>query len=499
MAYSLTAAQIAALTAERDQLQTTVDGYDSDAFIAAVNASIVAANEVDLATLAVWQSTVESTDGTEPRERVLSQLDGLTPNASVDFGDMDVNQMLYDMGAIQPVIDDITTQATGSTPRNIENSRRIRLSTNRYYPDVDDKDDKPDSDGRNVFPDHPWFAYSGLNRSEKDYQDLVTLFQAGIFGNGGRGTPATIAGSVPDDNTSFPPGQEASGVNAQTQVVDGSQSVTVGDNERFFIYSGNFLNANHTGVSIPTASRTTSATSVNNLSITRGTTTVSVAGTCNIVATFTETGSTMTPATCPTTAPFVPAVGNVLGIGGSRVLVIQASPQGTIPCLEGATDAVSTATTPIRYLILNSTDPANGTNNVATGDQTIADSAAKRTAILGLKRFTTAIPAGATNIATPAINTQSEVSPEITRITGELGSQTTLIYRQKYSIANVRCNWNDGTLSGLISRENSRLNLFNPQNLVDMGLIPSIIDYVNEYTRTRDKIAELQAILDGAS
>ena len=493
MAYTLSASQMAAITAERNQLQVTVDTYDSQAFIDATNTGVTAANDVDNAAFLVWQSAVESTDGTQPRETVLSQLDGLTPNRTVAFEDMEDDNPLYDMGAIQPVIDDITDAVT-TNALNVESSRRIRLTINRYYPDVDDKDDNAASDSRNVFPDNPFFAYAATNRGEKDYQDLNTIFQEGIFGNGGRGTPASITGNGPDP-AGITAGSEATGGNAQTQVtsietVNGSTiPVTVGDNESFLIYISNYLSTLHFRGGLDGMN---TLSNVNNLSI-QGTT---AAGT----GTITSTNTGLAPSD---PATYVPVAGDVLSEtpSGAEILVVQAD-QVSFVCANsgmGVTEMrTCTRVTNIRYIILDRIDPVNGgLSNGTQGPQATTNS--KRADYLALKRFTTAIPAGATNIATPAINTQQEVADEIVRVTAELGTQTSLIYQQKYNIANTRCNWNNGTLSAFISRENSRLNLFNPNTLLSMGLITTIVDYVNEYTRTVAKIAELQAILDGST
>ena len=500
MAYTLSAAQMAAIAAERDQLQTTINTYDSQAFIDASNTGVTAAQDVDNAAFLVWQSAVESTDGTQPRETVLAQLNGITPNRTVAFEDMEDDNPLYDVGAIQPVINDLTDRAT-STPTDVESSLRIRLTLNRYYPDVDEKDDNPASDTRNVFPDNPWFAYAATPTPPatnppgelKDYQDLNTLFQAGIFGNGGRGTPASInTSTVP---SSVNAGAEATGGNAQTSVtsietVDGSTiPVFIGDNESFFIYISNYLSTLH---SRDTLDGMNTIGGVSNISV-RGT---SVGGTGTITSTATMDG-TSDPDT------YAPAVGDVLGEtpSGSEILIVQANEVSLMCPTTGTAPNESTTCTRItnvRYIILNQIDPINGgLANATQGPQ--GTTGTKRADYLALKRFTTAIPAGATNIATPAINTQQEVADEIVRVTAELGTQTSLIYQQKYNIANVRCNWNNGTLSALISRENSRLNLFSPANLLAMGLIPTIVDYINEYTRTVAKIAELQAILDGSS
>ena len=138
----------------------------------------------------------------------------------------------------------------------------------------------------------------------------------------------------------------------------------------------------------------------------------------------------------------------------------------------------------------------------------MAESASKRTAVDALKRFSTAIiEDNATNtLGTSAINTQAEVTAQIAVVVGQLGTRTAGIYRNRYNIANTRCNWNNGTLSALISREFSRLNLFNPTTLNSQGIIDPetgiVVDaatFINEYTRTVAKIAEIQAILDGAT
>ena len=483
MAYTLNAAQIAALISERDNLQSTLDTYDSVSFVASVNTGIEAAINVDNATLAVWTSAVQSTDGSQPRETVLEQLDGITPNRSVIFSDMDNDEPLYNMGAIQPVISNLTDEAT-SNAVNIESSFRIRLNINRYYPDVDDKDDKPDSDSRNVFPDHPWFAYAPGIGSQTDYQGLTTLFQNGLYGTA-RGTPAMSTGNGPDP-AGITPAVEGT---TQTTVTEDGVTITIGDSERFYIYFSNYLSVSHSTGAI---AGTNTVTNVSNISRQS----VSIGGTCSLSSTATGSGTTE-PAT------YSPSVGDILSLNGGLIQVVEITAGGTPACaftpgqMGGAGSTTCTTTTSIRYLILTTTDPSNGNfTNGSQGAQAIG--ANKRGQIEGIKRFRIAQSAGATTIANPALTTQAEITTFKASIVAELGTQTSLIYQQKYNIANTRCNWNNGTLSALISRENSRLNLFNPQQLVDDGLIPTIVDFVNEYTRTSDKIAEIQTILDGS-
>ena len=475
MAYTLTAAEKTSLERERNSLQETLDNYDSDAFLAALDNGILEAENVNNAAFKVWESSAGTSDGTDPRERVLGRLDGILINNGVPFGDLveTSNGPLFQMGTIRLVIDQIQQNAP-INPTFFESSDRIRLNTNRYYPDVDDKaadSIKPDSDSRNVFPDHPWFAYASGQGSIRDYGELVTLYQGGIFGDGGKGTNATgIGGNASDGDT-------------QSSIDDSGVTCTIGDNERFFIAMGNFLNTQTDGVAVQA---NVTATGVTNLSV-QGTTTVG--GTCTIESEVTVTGTSGSPATCPvSTGFFVPAVGNVLGVGNSRILVVRIS-SSSDSCMASGNNAVGTRSTPIRYVILNSTDPQSG-NDVETGNQTVANSAAKRLAYLALKRFTTAIPEGLGIIATPAINTQGEVTTERAAIVAELGTQSSLIYKTKYDIANTMCNWNNGTISALAARRFTKSNLL---SMARGGNEP------NEYSRTREKIEELQSILDGSS
>lgn len=456
MAYSLTTAQIAALTSERDILQTTVNTYDSAAFIAATNTGVAAANEVDQASVAVWDSFSITIDGTIPRETEIENLDGITVNNKIPQATMNNGQPLYNMGAIQPVIDQIT-DAAGTAPATIESSALIRLNINRHYPDVDDKDDAPDSDSRNVFPDHTWYAYTSGEGAQTNALNNATTFQSFLLSN---------------------------------PVMEDGVTVFIGDNERFLIYYSNFLGTAHSGGTTP------GTNSTNNVSLVsvRGTT---IGGTCTIASTNTGSGTNIT---------YSPAVGDILNIGSGKALVTQSSP-GSESCMTpmGSMTQTCTRSSSIQFINLTLADPTNG--SVTATNQSVAESATKRTAVNLLKRFAVAIiEDNATNtLGTPAINTQAEVTAQIAVVVGQLGTRTAGIYRNRYNIANTRCNWNNGTLSALISREFSRLNLFNPATLNSMMIIDPqtgmvvALDFVNEYTRTVAKIAEIQAILDGAT
>ena len=467
MAYVLTASQIASITRERDSLQETLDTYDSQAFQDSVAASIAEAQNVDTAVLNVWTSASRSSDGVDPRELVLQQLDGQTVTNLIPFNDMSDSQPLFLMGTVRGVTDAIINLST-SEPFKISNSARIRLNVNRYYPDVDNKDDRPSSDSRNVFDDHPWEAWEGTEGTELDYTGLRTIYQDGIYGTA-RGTPGTTTGpGTAVDN----PAVEGT---SQTSIDDGGQACFIGDNERFFIAISNYLSSQHNGPSLPGSSL---ASNVSNLSV-RGELT---GGTCTITNSVTGTSSGIT-------RQF--AVEDILNINGAIVRVVEANVVGMESCTMPVPPSMSmtcTLSTAIRYLILNSGTPANGT--VTSANQTVADSAAKRTNYLNLKRFTIVIPKSEFIIDTPAINDQAAIDTERAKLILELGTAAAGLYATRYDIANTRCNWNNGTLSAFFATLFTRANLLSNAN---GGFEP------NEYSRTRDKIAELQAILDGAS
>ena len=470
MAYTLTNAEKASIERERDSLQETLDNYDSDAFLAALDAGITEAENVNNAAFKVWESSVGTSDGTDPRERVLGQLDGILINNGVPFADLveSTNGTLFRMGSIRLVIDQIQQNAP-LNPTFFENSDRIRLNTNRYYPDVDDRaadSIKPDSDSRNVFPDHPWFAYTPGQGSIRDYGELVTLYQSGIFGTGGKGTNATGTGGNASDGT------------AQTSILDGSQACFVGDNERFFIAMSNYLSTAHsTGAIVGT----NTVTGVNN---------ISVQGSTNIGGTATLS-STATSSSSPPT--YSPSVNDVLSLGGGiiRIVAFTSGPSTSCSTTGMPPNEMTTCTTTagIRYVILSRANPSNGTfSNASQGAQ--GTTGTKRADYLALKRFTNPIPVGLGVIATPAINTQAEITTETAKIIAELGTQNSLIYKTKYDIANTMCNWNNGTISALAARRFTKSNLL---SMARGGNEP------NEYSRTLEKIEELQSILDGSS
>ena len=474
MAYTLTNAEKASLERERNSLQETLDNYDSDSFLAALDAGITEAENVNNAAFKVWESSAGSSDGVTPRELVLGRLDGILINNPVPFGDLveTNNGTLFRMGTIRLVIDQIQQNAP-LNPTFFENSDRIRLNTNRYYPDVDDRaadSIKPDSDSRNVFPDHPWFGYASGQGVIRDYGELVTLYQSGIFDDGGKGTNATgIGGNASDGDT-------------QTSIDDGGIACFVGDNERFFIAMSNYLSTAHSTGAI---SGTNTVTGVNNIEV-RGT---NVGGIASLSSTASGSGTTE-PAT------YSPSVNDVLSLAGGIIRVVAIVSGGTPSCVftppgmgGGTGSTTCTTNTNIKYVILSQANPGNGAfTNGSQGAQGITGT--KRADYLALKRFTTPITKTVLLIDTPAINTQAEITTEIAKIITELGTQSSLIYKTKYDIANTMCNWNNGTISALAARRFTKSNLL---SMTRGGNEP------NEYSRTREKIEELQSILDGSS
>ena len=482
MAYTLTNAEKASLERERNSLQETLDNYDSDSFLAALDAGITEAENVNNAAFKVWESSAGSSDGVTPRELVLGRLDGILINNPVPFGDLveTNNGTLFRMGTIRLVIDQIQQNAP-LNPTFFENSDRIRLNTNRYYPDVDDRaadSIKPDSDSRNVFPDHPWFAYAAGQGVIRDYGELVTLYQSGIFGDGGKGTNAMGIGGIPGSGTTG----EAIDGDAQTSIDDGGVACTIGDNERFFIAMSNYLSTSHAEGSL--AGGTNTVSSVSNLSV-QGTT---IGGTARL---FSETPSTSGSTGTPT---YEPKVNDILSLNGGIIRIVQVTAvSAACPTTMSGTPPTSSSTcnrtTDIRYVILNRTNPSPGNFSAVTqGAQGITGT--KRADYLALKRFTTPITKTVSLIDTPAINTQAEITTEIAKIIAELGTQSSLIYKTKYDIANTMCNWNNGTISALAARRFTKSNLL---SMTRGGNEP------NEYSRTREKIEELQSILDGSS
>ena len=462
MPYSLTSAQSTALTTERDNLQATINGYDTQSFIDALDAGVVQAQEVDDAFSNVFDNFHSDSDtGALVREQEVLELDGtiirepindeLVANVTPD-GDS-----LEEMGQITPVINAIV--ANSGTPINIISSAAIRKSINRFYPDADDKSDQitdlPDSTATDVFPGPSWFALN--NGSEINVKNVTIDGTTGAFSGG--------------DSTTYQ--ESISPFTPALTVSDGGfNDIYIGDNERYLLYHGvtllNLPGTNATGVR-----GITTALSIASI---RG---IQIGGT-----------STFTDSSTGGDSTYKATVNDRVNINSADVIFIAAS-----------TNTTSTTTT-----------PPGGTNPVTTFNTT--------NVVEFIKLDNTSLPSGAgfpisaagginpaglivdiNNLRRYAVDypTQPLMTDRIAVIRTELLN----IYLNRYNAANSRANWNNGSLSLLNSKINTRLNLLSPANLLAAGLITQTEfdndEIINEYTRAADRIDYIQSVLDGAS
>ena len=435
MAYTLDQAQEDALRTERDNLQGTIDGYDTQNFIDSVNNGVIQAEEVDEGFERVFTSFHSSVDGAVIREREIDFLDGTLITDPID-NELDA---LIEMGQITPVINQITERATPALSSEIESSALIRENINRFYPDADDENDAPGfpASTTDIFPGPSW--YSLLRRNETNVFGRLTTSQPFLANNG----------------TAF----------TATVMQDG-QEVLINQSERFLLFYLNLL-------SNPASATTTDPNGPSgNATITLiDFEAVIVGGVGTIVS-----ESTMTDTT------YSADVGDVISISNVPVQIILASANTvmtTIPAssMGGMDTDVFTTTSQIEFLKLSNQISSNGSVTVASN----FNLAGQAFIVSPLRRFP------------DTIDTQQDITDRIPVIESELST----IYEMRYLAANSRANWNNGSLSALQSRLSTRLNLLSPDNLFAMGLIPDALAHINEYTRAEDRIAYINEIFTG--
>ena len=442
MAYTLSLVQRTALNSDLVNLQNTLNGYDSAAFIAATNSGVVTAQETDNAFQSVIVSFDTSVDGAAPREVEVLQLNGTTIQDPL-FGSLTASNYdeLVEMGQIGPLVDKIIAIEPKTL---IENSEGIRFSINRFYPDADDKETRFTTDTTSVFEGPTFYALQEGTRTNTNRQVTTSI-------------PLLLT----------------------VMFTDGGSTFGVNDFEQFILYDADTFLPNPGGSNL-SFNGTTIGVSNTNAALR----TVNVGGTARVTISTTGSGSADAP------TPTDISVGSIMNLAGVPVQAVNilSSTVMTSPGDMGppAVAGSATRTVDFEYLYLqlgpipsSSFAVTNGSGFNATG--LIA-------AVTAIKRFS-------------VLNTQLLIRNRITAILGELGTRgATGIYPMRYESTNARANWNDGSLALLEAKKNGRLNLFNPQQLVDQGLIPSgqLTTFVNEYTRTRDKIVYITAVLAGS-
>ena len=443
MAYTLSLVQRTALNSDLVNLQNTLNGYDSAPFIAATNSGVVTAQETDNAFQSVIVSFDTSVDGAAPREVEVLQLNGTTIQDPL-FGSLTASNYdeLVEMGQIGPLVDKIIAIEPKTL---IENSEGIRFSINRFYPDADDKEARFTTDTTSVFEGPTFYALQEGTRTNTNRQVTTSI-------------PLLL-------NVMF---------------TDGGSTFGVNDFEQFILYDADTFLPSPGGSNL-SFNGTTIGVSNTNAALR----TVNVGGTARVTISTTGSGSSDAP------TPTDISVGSIMNLAGVPVQAVNilSSTVMTSPGDMGppAVAGSATRTVDFEYLYLqlgpipsSSFTVTNGSGFNATG--LIA-------AVTAIKRFS-------------ALNTQLLIRNRIAAILVELGTRgATGIYPMRYESVNARANWNDGSLALLEAKKNGRLNLFNPQQLVDQGLIPSgqLTTFVNEYTRTRDKITYITAVLAGSS
>ena len=442
MAYTLSTAQANALNSDLTNLQATLDGYDSNAFIEAVNAGVLQAQETDDAFQEVIVSFDASVDGAAPREVEILELDGTTIQDPL-FGSLTNSNYteLVAMGQITPLVDAIVAHEPKT---EIEDSEDIRFIINRFYPDADSKETRFTTDTTSVFEGPTFYAMQEGTSTNTNRQNTTSI-------------PLLLTVMFTDDGSTF-------GVN---------------DFEQFLLfYSGTLLPSPGTPFSFTVGGRV--GTNNTNQTI-RGT---NVGGTATITITTSGSGSGAAP------DPDDPGVGSIINLDGIpvRIVNIISNTETSTPGEMGPPAVPGSATRVLTFEYLYLQVGTIGSNfTVFSG--TTPNTGPLITAVDALKRF-------------PALNTQPLILARIVEVKSELGTRGGIgIYPMRYQSVNARANWNDGSLALLEAKRNGRLNLFNPQQLVDQGLIPAseLTTFVNEYTRTRDKIAYITAVLAGSS
>ena len=438
MAYTLSADQITALTTEQTNLQATVNGYDTQAFIDSVNAGVVQAEEVDAAFEDVFDSFHSSVDGAQIRETEVNQLDGTEITDAID----DELDLLIEMGNIGPVIERITS----ATPTSIESSALIRININRFYPDADDKSDIDGSTATDVFPGPSWYALergteTNVKTTSNRLGDTNTIFKASI-------SPFTPSLSFSDSG----------------------EDIFIGDNERFLnYYTDIYLTS--IGSSFITLQGVVNTLSNTTLVLVSG---VQIGG----VTTYQSTG----------TPGMEGDAGSGTAAGSNTVLEI-----GDVVRLdEVAVKVISVANSDLGNNLLNSNRGVVQFLKLENG--TISSSPAISN---GSSPSTSGLISDINSIKRFSLD-QAGITSRISEILSEITS----IYEMRYLAANSRANWNNGSLSLLDSKLSTRLNLLSPTNLLAAGLITQQEfddGYVNEYTRTQARIDYIQSVLDGAS
>ena len=466
MAYTLTTDERTSLNSELTNLQSTLNGYDSSIFIAGTNNGVDQAQEVDDGFAKVFTSLDLSVDGVVPRETEVTELIGLVatnpvkddtvknpqdPSGSLvtrtDFSN------LIRMGEIAPVIEDLQPFATILLSSNIENSDSIRLNINRYYPDVDNFEARVSgarfpTNTTDIFPGPTWFAFNTVDRNRQNIKDNNTTFFSKLV-------PSTSFGS----------------------------NTFINDSDRFYAFYIAYLGAPTTSNSGSTAGTNTS-TAVSNGAAIRGTAFYGTA-TLSSVAMGSGTSEQTT---------FLPAINNTLTVGSGQVRVTVVTGSNVVNVTTGESSTppnpmtTSTRTTTIEFIKLNTSVPSVGSVSFFTPNS--SNSSALRTAIQGIRHY-------------PLLDSITEVEDQATLVADTtLGFRNaTGLYQMRLNTADARANWSNGSLSLLEAKKNGRLNLFNPQQLVDQGLIPSgqLTTFINEYTRTRDRITFISAVLAGSS
>ena len=443
MAYTLSAVQQAALNSDLTNLQNTLDGYDSEAFIAATNSGVVTAQETDNAFQSVIVSFDTSVDGAAPREVEVLQLNGTTIQDPL-FGSLTSSNYdeLVEMGQIGPLVDKIIAIEPKTL---IENSEGIRFSINRFYPDADDKETRFTTDTTSVFEGPTFYALQEGTRTNTNRQNTTSI-------------PLLLS----------------------VMFTSGGSTFGVNDFEQFILYFADTFLPSPGGSNL-SFNGTTAGVSNTNATLR----TVNVGGTARVTISTSGSGSGDAP------TPTDISVGSIINLNGIPVQAVNIISSSVMtspgdmgpPAIAGS----ATRTVDFEYLYLQvGTIPSSGFT-VTNGSG--FNAASLITAVTALKRF-------------PALSTQALIAARILVILGELGTRgATGIYPMRYESVNARANWNDGSLALLEAKRNGRLNLFNPQQLIDQGLIPAseLTTFVNEYTRTRDKIAYITAVLAGSS
>ena len=243
--------------------------------------------------------------------------------------------------------------------------------------------------------------------------------------------------------------------------VDSNLEIIVDASERFIVYYIDFLN-NPGGNSSSGANGM--ASNINLVDING----LIIGG--SVTITSMATGTTDTT--------YSPAVGDNISVGGATVQVIVSNPGASIP---GMTTGF-TRTSTIEFLNLSNFIPANGVVLQAAPDNAGLNAQIFR--VESIRHF-------------PDENyaNQQQITDRVNLILSQLPN----IYLMRYNAANSRANWNNGSLSALQSRLQTRLNLLNPDTLFAMGLIPDASAHVNEYTRAEDRIAYINSIFIGAT